>query len=55
MRAQRYASFNTGKGAKFDGGKMTLEELAAHGKEVGEPKQISGKQELYEALVNRYI
>ena len=28
-------------------------EVVAH--KVGEPKQISGKQELYEAIVNMYI
>lgn len=55
MRKQRYASFDTGKGADFDNGKITLEELAAYGKEAGEPVQISGKQELYEAIINQYI
>ena len=33
---------------------MTLEEAYAYGKKVGEPKQTSGKQELYEAIVNMY-
>ena len=55
MRAERYASFGAGKGAEFAAGKMALEELAGIGAESGEPKQISGKQELYESLINQYI
>ena len=55
MRADRYASFDSGKGADFAAGKMTLEDLAATGVELGEPTQLSGKQELYEALINQYV
>jgi xylose isomerase len=55
MRADRYASFGSGKGADFAAGKMTLEELASIGAAGGEIKPISGKQELYEALINQYI
>jgi xylose isomerase len=55
MRADRYASFDSGKGAEFAAGKMTLEDLAATGVELGEPAQLSGKQELYEALINQYV
>jgi xylose isomerase len=55
MRAERYASFDSGKGADFAAGNLTLEQLAAIGTELGEPKQISGKQERYEALINQYI
>jgi len=29
--------------------------VVAYAKTKGEPKQISGKQELYEAIVNMYI
>ena len=54
MLKDRYASFDAGKGKEYEEGKMTLEELAAYGKKVGEPAQISGKQELYEAIVNMY-
>jgi xylose isomerase len=54
-RAERYASFDSGKGAEFAAGKLTLKKLAALGEKLGEPKQISGKQELYEALINQYI
>lgn len=55
MRADRYASFDSGKGAEFAAGKLSLKELAAIGAAGGEPKPISGKQELYEALINQYI
>jgi xylose isomerase len=55
MRADRYASFDSGKGADFAAGKLSLKELAAIGAAGGEPKPISGKQELYEALINQYI
>jgi len=55
MRAERYASFNSGKGAEFEAGKLSLKDLYAIAKEVGEPKVISGKQELLEQLINCYI
>ena len=55
MRADRYASFDRGKGAEFSAGKLTLEALASIGAELGEPKQLSGKQELYEAIINQYV
>ncbi|GHT68239.1 xylose isomerase [Bacteroidia bacterium] len=53
--ADRYASFDAGEGKKFEEGKSTLEDLAAYAKAKGEPAQISGKQELYEAIVNMYV
>ena len=55
MFKDRYASFDSGKGKEFEEGKMKLEDLVAYAKANGEPKQISGKQELYEAIVNMYI
>jgi xylose isomerase len=55
MVADRYASYDAGKGKEFEEGKLTLEDVVAYSKSVGEPKQISGKQELYEAIVNMYI
>jgi xylose isomerase len=55
MRADRYAGFRSGDGASFAAGKMTLEELAAIGAEGGELPLVSGKQELYESLINGYI
>lgn len=55
MRVERYASFDSGKGAEFEQGKLTMEDLREIAIENGEPKQISGKQELYEQLINLYI
>jgi xylose isomerase len=54
MLAERYASFDSGKGKEFEEGKLTLEDVYAYGKQVDEPKQTSGKQELYEAILNMY-
>lgn len=54
MVADRYASFDKGIGKDFEDGKLTLEDVYAYGKQNGEPKQTSGKQELYEAIVNMY-
>ncbi|MDE7386650.1 MAG: xylose isomerase [Muribaculaceae bacterium] len=55
MLADRYASFDSGEGKAFEEGKLTLEQLAAIGTKVNEPAQTSGKQELYEAIVNMYV
>ena len=52
MVAERYASFDEGLGKRFENGELTLEDVYAYGKEVNEPKQTSGKQELYEAILN---
>ena len=54
MVAERYASFDSGKGKDFEEGRMNLEDLVAYAKANGEPRQTSGKQELYEAIVNMY-
>ena len=55
MLADRYASYDAGKGKEFEEGKLSLEDVYAYAKTKGAPKQISGKQELYEAIVNMYI
>lgn len=54
MLAERYASFDGGKGKEFEEGQMTLEELVDYAKTQPEPAATSGKQELYEAIVNMY-
>lgn len=51
LRKERYASFDAGNGADFEAGKLGLEDLRKCAIEVGEPKQISGKQELYETII----
>ena len=55
IRTNRYASFDTGKGAEFEAGKLTLEDLRAYAIENGEPKTISGQQEYLENIINRFI
>lgn len=55
IRADRYASFDSGKGAEFEAGKLSLEDLREFAVKNGEPKVVSGKQEYLENLVNRYI
>ncbi|SFE94039.1 xylose isomerase [Sunxiuqinia elliptica] len=55
LRKERYASFDSGKGAEFEAGKLKLEDLYTYCKEAGEPKQVSGKQEMFEQLINSYI
>ncbi|PCE65796.1 xylose isomerase [Sediminicola luteus] len=52
---QRYASFGSGKGQEFTQGKLGLADLFDYAKAQGEPKQISGKQELFENLLNQYL
>ena len=54
MVKERYASFDSGIGKDFEDGKLTLEQAYEYGKQVGEPRQISGKQELYESIINMY-
>jgi xylose isomerase len=55
VRADRYASFDSGKGKDFEDGKLTLEDLKAYAIANGEPATISGKQEYIENLINRFI
>ena len=55
MVKERYASYDKGEGKAFEDGKLTLEQVVEYAKKNGEPKATSGKQELYEAIVNMYI
>ena len=55
MIKERYASYDSGLGKDFEDGKLTLEQVADYARKNGEPKLTSGKQELYEAIVNMYI
>ncbi len=54
-RKTRYASYDLGIGKDFEEGKLTLEDLRSHAFASGEPAQISGKQEYFENLINRFI
>ena len=55
MLKERYASYDSGLGKDFEDGKLTLDQVADYARKNGEPKLTSGKQELYEAIVNMYI
>lgn len=55
MRRHRYASFDGGEGKRFENGELSLEDLYRFAHAHGEPAQISGKQELYEMIINQYI
>lgn len=55
IRADRYASYDSGKGKDFENGKLSLEDLRTYAIENGEPKVISGKQEYLENIINRYL
>ncbi len=52
---QRYAGYQKDIGAKIMQGSATLVELEQWAIQQGEPKKISGRQELRESLFNRYI
>jgi len=55
LRAERYASYSSGDGAKWAAGGLGLEDLHKIATAAGEPVQLSGKQELFENLINQYI
>jgi len=55
LRNDRYSSFHEGPGLAFEKGTLRLEDLRTHAEKSGDPKQISGKQELFEQLINMYI
>ena len=55
FRKERYASYDSGKGKEFEEGKLSLEDLRNFALTNGEPKQISGKQEWLENIINDYI
>jgi xylose isomerase len=55
MKKKRYQSYDSGKGALFERGELGLEALGQVAVELGEPEMKSGRQELYEGLVNRFL
>ena len=55
MRANRYASFDAGMGKDYENGTLSLEDLRKIAISSGEPKTRSGKQELFENIINDYI
>jgi len=55
LRKERYSSFDSGSGAKFEKGVFTLESLRELAIKNGEPKQLSGRQELYEQIIAEFM
>ena len=55
VRADRYSSYDSGDGKKFEQGNLSLEELRRYAVENGEPEVRSGRQEYLENIINRFI
>ena len=55
LRKERYSSFDSGKGKDFESGKLSLKDLYTIAHENGELNLQSGKQELFENIINQYI
>ena len=55
LRKERYSSFDSGKGKDFEAGKLSLQDLYKIAQENGELQLKSGKQELFENIINQYI
>jgi len=55
LRTARYSSFDSGKGKDFEEGKLDFKALYEIAKENGELTLQSGKQELFENIINQYI
>ncbi|MRX68336.1 D-xylose isomerase [Flavobacterium resistens] len=55
LRTERYSSFDSGKGKDFAEGKLNLKDLYTIAHENGELNLQSGKQELFENIINQYI
>ena len=55
LRKERYASFDSGMGKDFEKRKLTLVDLYNFAHKNQDIKSISGKQELYESIINQFI
>nr|WP_315241517.1 xylose isomerase [uncultured Flavobacterium sp.] len=55
LRKERYSSFDSGKGKDFAEGKLSLKDLYDVANQNGELTLQSGKQELFENIINQYI
>jgi len=55
LREKRYSSFDSGQGKDFETGKLELSDLYKIAQENGELSLQSGKQELFENIINQYI
>ena len=55
LRKNRYKTFDGGQGKDFENGKLKLKDLYEIAKESNELGPESGKQELFENIINQYI
>ena len=55
LRKDRYNSFDSGNGKQFENGKLSLENLSEIAFNSKFPNQASGKQELFENIINQFI
>ena len=56
FKAERYAGWDQSLGQRILGGQLSLEQLAEHTFSQGlAPQPVSGRQELLEGVVNRYL
>ena len=55
LRKDRYNSFDSGNGKQFENGKLSLENLSEIAFNSKSPEQVSGKQELFENIINQFI
>ncbi len=55
LRQERYASFDSGNGKSFENGSLDFNDLYKIAKDNGELPLKSGKQELFENIINQYI
>ena len=55
LRKKRYQSFDSGIGKDYELGKLDLNDLYNIAKSNGELELQSGKQELFENIINQYL
>ena len=55
LRKARYSSFNTMDGEAFEDGKLSLKDLHKIASGGSEPMLRSGRQELFENIINQYL
>ena len=55
LKKERYASFNKAEGHQFSAGKLNLSQLSRIALNQTKPELKSGKQELFESIINKYL
>ena len=55
LKKERYSSFNENEGRQFSTGKLNLSQLSKIALNQSKPELKSGKQELFESIINKYL